>query len=332
MNLTTWVDVAIGLIVVYLGTSLFVTIVNEHVARAINSRGRQLMESLKDLIDHPETRDALRNAPALAPFFPKPPAGAPAASGLLAFFRKNWDPPSYVDPAVLGRLLVGSLSAAGVAGNPLASLGDSVGKMAGSSLGSQLQALLRTSDQSMEKLIAAVSEWADRSLNALGERYKRSLQKISLVVGFCVAAALNIDTVALTRHLYQDKEAREAAAAVGVQLAGATDKAAFDECMKDAGNLSEKPKCKELSGLVAAVQGRNATLGRLPIGWPALPHPAYGMRWMNGCFGGALLRLLGWLLTALAVSLGAPFWFDLLNKFVNVRQGMKRPELAPKEG
>lgn len=34
-------------------------------------------------------------------------------------------------------------------------------------------------------------------------------------------------------------------------------------------------------------------------------------------------RLIGFLLTAFAVSLGAPFWFDLLNKFVNIRGAVK---------
>jgi hypothetical protein len=35
---------------------------------------------------------------------------------------------------------------------------------------------------------------------------------------------------------------------------------------------------------------------------------------------------IGWLLTALAASLGAPFWFDLLSKFMNVRQAGERPK------
>jgi hypothetical protein len=51
MNLTAWVDVAIGLILVYLGASLFVTIINEYIAQALNLRGKQLCESLKTLIN-----------------------------------------------------------------------------------------------------------------------------------------------------------------------------------------------------------------------------------------------------------------------------------------
>jgi hypothetical protein len=41
--------------------------------------------------------------------------------------------------------------------------------------------------------------------------------------------------------------------------------------------------------------------------------------------------VLGWLLTVLALSLGAPFWFDLLNKFMNVRFAGKSPDEASKK-
>lgn len=39
----------------------------------------------------------------------------------------------------------------------------------------------------------------------------------------------------------------------------------------------------------------------------------------------AVSKLLGFLLTAIAVSLGAPFWFDLLRKLVNVRSSGNKP-------
>ena len=41
---------------------------------------------------------------------------------------------------------------------------------------------------------------------------------------------------------------------------------------------------------------------------------------------------LGWLLTAFAVSFGAPFWFDLLNRFMVVRSTVKPKEKSPEEG
>ena len=35
---------------------------------------------------------------------------------------------------------------------------------------------------------------------------------------------------------------------------------------------------------------------------------------------------VGWLLTAIAVSLGAPFWFDTLSKFINIRAAGTKPQ------
>jgi len=43
------------------------------------------------------------------------------------------------------------------------------------------------------------------------------------------------------------------------------------------------------------------------------------------------IHFLGWLLTALAISLGAPFWFDMLNKFIVVRPTVKPKEKSPEE-
>ena len=41
--------------------------------------------------------------------------------------------------------------------------------------------------------------------------------------------------------------------------------------------------------------------------------------------------LVGWILVALAATLGAPFWFDLLNKVMVVRSTVKPHEKSPEE-
>ncbi|MEP7375630.1 MAG: hypothetical protein ABI675_19695 [Chitinophagaceae bacterium] len=41
-------------------------------------------------------------------------------------------------------------------------------------------------------------------------------------------------------------------------------------------------------------------------------------------------RLIGFIITAFAISLGAPFWFDLLNKFMNMRVSGAKPDEAKK--
>jgi hypothetical protein len=68
------------------------------------------------------------------------------------------------------------------------------------------------------------------------------------------------------------------------------------------------------------------TLGMLRHFWtdPALRlQPAGVLGWNRAAFGtdcwGWFSRVVGWCLTIAAVSLGAPFWFDMLNKFMNFR-------------
>jgi hypothetical protein len=61
-----------------------------------------------------------------------------------------------------------------------------------------------------------------------------------------------------------------------------------------------------------------------PIGW-TMEKPVG-----EGEFFDWLVAIIGWLITGLAVSLGAPFWFDMLKTFVNVRgAGQKPPETKP---
>jgi hypothetical protein len=58
----------------------------------------------------------------------------------------------------------------------------------------------------------------------------------------------------------------------------------------------------------------------LPIGWTSFP-PALGAVF--------LLQVAGWLVTAATTLFGAPFWFDMLQRAVQMRgTGMKPDEMA----
>jgi hypothetical protein len=108
----------------------------------------------------------------------------------------------------------------------------------------------------------------------------------------------------------------------------------------------------------AAVREQIGTLG-LPIGWSCpsdaklTPDPTAiggpfwcstppgnsGRRWTSLSwwaiwFKDVLAMIFGWLITAAAASLGAPFWFDSLKRVISIRSSGKAPEerpLSPKE-
>jgi hypothetical protein len=103
-----------------------------------------------------------------------------------------------------------------------------------------------------------------------------------------------------------------------------------DACKED----KDSPACKLKESTC-----RLEALG-LPIGWPndssgqstwpglRFWHPVeFVSRW----YPHFRLHFFGWFLTALAISLGAPFWFDLLNKFIVVRSTVKPKEKSLEE-
>jgi hypothetical protein len=60
----------------------------------------------------------------------------------------------------------------------------------------------------------------------------------------------------------------------------------------------------------------------VPLGWADPEHTYFRRHWWSA--------LLGWLITALAASMGAPFWFDALNRCINIRAAGRAPDETPK--
>ena len=123
----------------------------------------------------------------------------------------------------------------------------------------------------------------------------------------------------------------------------------IDECRKDKNSLEcrqeanmrmipacEKPESRDTPACKYEFNKAQLESLGLPIGWSSAddPHrkwPGSNVRDNGGWIDQIGWHLLGWLLTALAISLGAPFWFDLLNKFIVVRSAVKPHEKSLEE-
>ena len=75
---------------------------------------------------------------------------------------------------------------------------------------------------------------------------------------------------------------------------------------------------QKISQLVQEDIDRVSTI--VGIGWNSLPDHSGWWPW----FVDWSTRVLGWLVTAVAISLGAPFWFDLLKRVINLKNEMAR--------
>jgi hypothetical protein len=315
MGFTALLDVAIGLSLIYLGSSLFVTILNEYIASTFALRGRELSRHLSDLLGPLE--QAAKSNPAFR-----------------VLLDKQANVRSYIDPNVLAQVIVACLSATaplGVAqgalvpGSEAAPAGappdlmQAIGLLPDSRIKSVLWTLAQSAKNDVEKLVSTTSLWVDRSLTVLGEGYKRRMQRITFALGLLIAVFFNIDTVHVVARLYLDKELRDEVVVAAEQYTRQITPEIVATCPNLPPEEARKnPKCAGVLALAKAVADRGTTFGTLPIGWQTTK--------LAAIFTSELpQRVLGWLLTAIAISLGAPFWFDFLNRFVNLRHTIERP-------
>jgi hypothetical protein len=161
-----------------------------------------------------------------------------------------------------------------------------------------------------------VEQWYDEQMAKITGWYKRWARVVLGVVGFVVAVLANIDTVQATHALYVEaplQQAVVATASAGTLCQDVTDVAGRNRCATD-----------ELASLEA---------DGLPIGYPSTCDPAAGAwapcwTWSKSATPHGWdfwLKLVGWVVTAFAVSFGAPFWFEALSKLGSLRTTGPRP-------
>jgi hypothetical protein len=150
---------------------------------------------------------------------------------------------------------------------------------------------------------AGVERWFNDSMARVSGWYKRRVQRWMLVYAAALTILLNVDTVAIAKTLWNQDTVRQSVVA-HAQAQGSTGAEAR----------------KEVSDI--------KTLG-IPIGWTfnkdEVDHKSDPRRWPGTDTGGLFLKLLGLAFTTGALSLGAPFWFDLLNNIARLRSTGERP-------
>ena len=193
------------------------------------------------------------------------------------------------------------------------------------------QALLAISNNAGDSLVAlqsGIEQWYNDAMDRVSGWYKKNNQYILLGIGLIMAVALNVNSIQVAQTLWFDRDVRQNM----VQAAGKVQPPPAVTNPSDTSKTTAQLK-DQLQTQVDAWKLTSDTL--LPIGWSYSPFktPKYAdppSTW------GMILRacsvFTGWLMTAFAISLGASFWFDTLNKFMVVRNTVKPQEKSGIEG
>ena len=318
---STILEVVMGLVFVYFLLSLICSALQETLEGWFKVRATHLEQGLRVLLDDPKGTGILKsiyNHPSIYGLF----EGQYTPDKLRSSVLRKTRLPSYMPAASFATALIDTLVRGPVSNDPANRNPVNPGEVTFDTLRSAVvnsQALtesvqrmlllaLDSAHGDLSTAQAHIETWFNNGMERVSGWYKRRTQAVLLFLGLFVAVMLNVDTLKVTRELYKNDAVR----------AGAVHQA--EAAVKD-GTIN-----------TALSEKAMVTLGtlRLPIGWEKKE---------NDCWYSTIMKevpgsLFGWLLTAFAVSLGAPFWFDMLNKLSVIRSAIKpleKPGTEPTE-
>jgi hypothetical protein len=311
------IDDAIGLVLVYLMLSILVTTISEAIASILNKRGKDLYAALINLTD-----GIVYALPAPAPggVTTAPVADHPLIQNNTPGVRL----PSYVSPRNFALAVLDGLGGL----NPAATMGDiqtQIGQIASPVVRQTLLAFANKAGANVASFQSDLEGWFNDAMDRLSGDYKRWSQGIGMAIALATAIAFNANTFSIVNTLWTDSHVREAmVGAASKQAAPAAGCAndclhQLDQNVKDVSDLAVPIGWSGKDSSVAPFVGWLRTLFHLNRG----KHLAFG--WDMPAIGAFVLALIGWAFTGVAVSLGAPFWFDTLQKLVNVRSTGPKP-------
>ncbi len=203
-------------------------------------------------------------------------------------------------------------------------------------------ALMREADS---KLVAKINAWFDQTIDRVSERFTRSTQLITAGCALMVAFTVQLDTVGLINHLSSDEKFRQAlvARAIGMDI----------DLSPGAAETANPPKTGQLRSVTLEVEQRkqidalvDTGVFRVPNGysewqarWADIKFPFSETKLLGkGALGAAQegqeqqqVSVLGVLLTALLLSLGAPFWYNALKNLLRLRSIVAGKDDAERE-
>ncbi len=321
-----YLDLAIGMCFVYLLMALICTTINESLAGILNSRGKTLAQGISELLRDPALKQLVYEHPLVQ-------GVQQGANSRL---------PSYLSSDKFALALTDVLTGPAAVDDP-AALRRGIQALTDPQTKKVLSAVLAgsTTLQEDQRRLAA---WYDQGMNRISGWYKRTAQIRVFVLAALVTILLNADTLNMLKVLWynptlsalvlENAKARQQQGTPVADPASGNPGKASGGSDRSGGNFNpanHNPSGEQAGKLVITAQEEDAL--RQITGWNG---DWYG-DWKNAQKSSAgtgvsdwlgylaRQRLLGWLITILAVSLGAPFWFDTLSKFMNVRNSGPPP-------
>ncbi|MEB3341613.1 hypothetical protein [Okeania sp.] len=170
-------------------------------------------------------------------------------------------------------------------------------------LAQQATTKIGETDNAFHQFQVEIEKWFDNSMERATGVYKRNARGVAFLIGFTIAIAANVDTLNIIDHLSKDT------------LMRATISNYSEELVSQANdNLNEEELQKVQSQVNLALDNLE-----LPIGWSQDNNNKTSESQLSIYLVG-LKKLLGWIISGIAISMGANFWFNLLKKIFELKK------------
>ena len=320
MSLGVALDVAIGLIFTYLLLGLLASALQEFWAGWRNLRGEHLRRAVEEMLDGKLSGSIF---------------GQVFGHGLVQGLMPPGKIPSYVPARNFALALFDVLSTGSHA--PLfGQIESAVAMLPQGDSKQSLTTLVKQAGGDIDKLRAGVEKWFDDTMDRTSGIYKRQTQLFAFGLGLVIAVGLNVDSIHIAQTLWTNGDARAAIVARAQQYvastpdpAGTKDPAAYARCALDQlplpiGWATQQPSATGSATPSAASPCAEGTSASSKTHYsPQISQVLSDMLSERGVW-----LFIGWLITGCAVSLGAPFWFDMLKNVFNVRAAGPKPPRA----
>ncbi|MBL3656616.1 hypothetical protein [Fulvivirga sediminis] len=311
-------EVVIGIVFIYLLFSLLSTIVNELIASIFRLRGKNLKSAIRRMLDDDRSQQQLS-----ADFYNHP---------LIKYLsRTDKSLPAYIEPKAFSKVLIEIIlsgrKVAKVGGVVKGTADDIFHKIEQLDMEGETVELLKTfareAGNDWNVFSDKLENWFEQTMDRAKGWYNRKLKKITFGIGLVIALAFNIDTIQVYQILNRNAEVRKS---VLESAANYIAYAKSDSAYTPGGDMDTTTTVGQVSNklgkfLDEQIQPNTNMLG---LGWND-----ESLRGCDASVSGVVcvvLKLAGWFITALAISLGSPFWFDLLNRLISLRGVGDNPE------
>lgn len=290
MLINGMLNLAIGLALTFGVVSLVTSAITEGIASFLALRSKTLLTGIKQLVNDPHATGLALAVYQHAAVNPLGDGSAPTAPANWRDTKGNYHAvsgllgkmPSYIDAQGFATALMDVIQNRQQPDGFIPDVEIAINEVKDPQVRALLQGFYERAGKDVDKLHARLASWFDAAMARLSGDYKRKSQWMSLLIAAVLVITMDVDAISIARHVYVDP------ALVGHAglPANTSPEAAF-----------------------------NAWAATFPFGWHDFAASAAGDHLMLALVWAAP----GWVLTILATLFGAPFWFDTLQRFVQIR-------------